>query len=189
MNAIACEDNSMIYDGVDTNSLYPVENEDGLDGDNNEEETDNKVRAIFPVGLDCEWKEELATVVDANHTTVFVEMSELLCLEVHHTTFTVKLFLRSMGGYIYPAETKEWIKHNFVHKDVFSLVTLGVKEAAHLLSSVMVINKLLVDKGWDPFTDKMLVCICARGAVWIQAEYGLGVRQRKANFPKGQIVR
>jgi hypothetical protein len=63
---------------------------------------------------------------------------------------------------------------------VFSLVALGVKTVPHLIGSVIVINRLLLEKGWVSFTDKMLVYICAIGTVSLQAEYGLKLPRDKA---------
>jgi hypothetical protein len=67
-----------------------------------------------------------------------------------------------------------------VHKYVFSLVALGVKTVLHLIGSMTVINRLLLEKGWDSFTDKMLVYFCAIGTVWLQVEYGLKLPRDKA---------
>jgi hypothetical protein len=166
----------MTYKSVDTDSLYP------MDDDEDEEDTEEGKRVVtrFSVGLDCEWTEEIGAIVNLNYVGVFGNVMEMMIMEARRTGYMVKLFLRSVGGYFYPSESKEWIDQNFVHKYVFSLVALDVKTVSHLIGSVAVINKLLLEKGWDMFTDKMLVYICAIGTVWIQAEYGLSMSGKKA---------
>jgi hypothetical protein len=138
-----------------------------MDNDKDEEEHENskEVHTTFPVGLDYKWTEEIVAVVNSNYTAVFGEMTELMCSEARHTNYPVKLFLCTMGGYFYPSVSKEWIEQTLVHKYVLSLVPLGVKEVLHLIGSVTVINKLLLDTGWETFTEKMLVYICAIGTV------------------------
>jgi gag-polypeptide of LTR copia-type/Zinc knuckle len=156
---VACEDTGMTYDSVDTESLYPMDN----DEDEEEIKVDVSVPTIFPVGLECEWTEEIVTVMNLNYAEVINRMTELMQLEAHHTSYMIKLFLRSVGGYFYSSKSKEWIEQNFVHKYVFSMVALDVKKVLHLIGSVTMINKLLLDKGWTTFTDKMLMYICAIG--------------------------
>jgi hypothetical protein len=169
---VACEDTGMMYESVDPDSLYPMDDEE-----EDEEDTEEKKVGVetFPVGIDCEWTAEIGAIVNLNYVGVFDDMTVLMRMEERRTVYMVKLFLRSVGGYFYPSESKEWIEQNFVHKYVFSLVALGVKTVPHLIGSVTVINQLLLEKGWESFSDKMLVYICAIGTVWIQAEYGLKV--------------
>jgi hypothetical protein len=104
----------MIYDSVNTESLYPMDN----DEDEEEIKDDEEVSTIFPVGLDCKWTEEIVAIVNLNYAEVFGKMTELMRLEARHTSCTVKLFLCSVGGYFYPSASKEWIEQNFAHKYV-----------------------------------------------------------------------
>jgi hypothetical protein len=119
---VACEDTGMTYKSVDDDSLYPMDD----DKEEEEYEDEKEVNNTFPVGLDCTWTEKIVAVVNSQYNAVFGEITELMQKEVRHTSYAAKLFLCSMGGYLYPCESKEWIKQNFVHKYVFSLVALGV---------------------------------------------------------------
>jgi hypothetical protein len=97
---VACEDTGMVYESVDTDSLYP------MDGDEDEEEIEEEKEGneIFPVGIDCEWTAEIGAIVNLNYVGVFEDVTELIRMEERRTTYTVKLFLRSVGGYFYPSE-------------------------------------------------------------------------------------
>jgi hypothetical protein len=108
---VACEDTGMIYESVDTDYIYP------MDDDEDEEETEEEKggNETFPVGIDCERTVEIGAIVNLNYVGVFNDVTELMRMEEHRTVYMVKLFLRSVGGYFYPSESKEWIEQNFVH--------------------------------------------------------------------------
>lgn len=113
---------------------------------------------------------EIVEAVNIHRDSMLNSMKELVRSKAHDETYTIKLFLQSMGGYIHVGKSEDWIEENFVQKYVFNLVAVGIEKPALLFSVSSMVNRLLLNQGWYTFDERMLTWICALGPIWMQAE-------------------